>query len=250
MSKNDDLDSVLSTLTDEEDWKNLAKVLDLGSLPLTDEERTRQLNMEIRHNYGHTLANMFRDPYKPDYLEIVQETAAKLKIKVGTALGVWELEDRILAKVLETARKQIIKEKGQAAWNQIETEVSDQMEEAIRLGKVKPEVAAQLRGLGPAAMFAALVGGRLAGFALYMVANQAFFAIARAMGLRIGVAVAGPVIGGTLSFLLGPAGWLIGGLWFLLDLGGTNWKKVIPAVVLVAVFRRRQAFETTDPILG
>jgi uncharacterized protein YaaW (UPF0174 family) len=89
---------------------------------------------------------------------------------------------------------------------------------------------------------AALASGRLAGFALYKVSMQAFFQIARFMGWRIGVAAAGPMIGGALSFLLGPAGWLLAGLTLVYDLGNTNWQKTIPAVVMTSILRRKHGF--------
>ncbi len=113
----------------------------------------------------------------------------------------------------------------------------------VRSGKIPEDIASQLRGLGPGMMMAALVGGKLAGFGLYMVVNQLFFAIARSLGLRIGVAVAGPIIGRTLAFLLGPAGWALAGIWLIFDLGQTNWKKTIGAVVMIAILRKKYDFE-------
>ena len=86
---------------------------------------------------------------------------------------------------------------------------------------------------------ALIVAGRLSGIAVYLWANRIFFAISRTLGLGIGVAVAGPVIGRVLSFLLGPAGWILTGVWLVYEIGNTNWRKTISAVVAVALLRRR-----------
>ena len=95
-----------------------------------------------------------------------------------------------------------------------------------------------------------LLAGRLGGFGIYIVANQLFFALARSLGLRIGVAVAGPIIGRTLAFLLGPSGWALATVWLFLELVDTNWKKTIAAVTMIAAFRRRFAWETAQEIGG
>ena len=91
---------------------------------------------------------------------------------------------------------------------------------------------------------AAIIAGRLGGFLLFMIANQIFFKITTTLGIRIGVAVAGPIIGRVLSSLLGPAGWILTGILLVYDFGNTNWKKVIPSVVATAMFRRQFEFES------
>jgi uncharacterized protein YaaW (UPF0174 family) len=197
------------------------------------------VNKEIRHNYGHTGANLFREWFEPDYGEIVRATAEKLKINVRDHHTLTEIEDRILAEVMDVAKAKLIKEYGQSAWDDIERDVAKDIDEIIAKGGLAPGVLEQLkkaRGIGIIGM---LMAGRLAGFALYMVINQAFFAIARFVGIRIGVAVAGPIIGGSIALLLGPAGWLIAGLILFFDLGNTNWEKTIPSVVMVIVLRRK-----------
>ena len=108
-----------------------------------------------------------------------------------------------------------------------------------REGKIPQADILELKGMGPGGAMAAIIAGRLSGIAIYLWANKIFFAISRTLGLRIGVAVAGPIIGRTLSFLLGPAGWVLTGLWLVYDLGNTNWRKTVSAVVAVALLRRR-----------
>lgn len=244
MAKHDELDIVISNpKVEREEWEALGEILGISNIMAMNlHERQKKVNQEIRHYYGHTFVNLTRNEYEPNYVEpILIETAKKLKVTVSNHRAE-DIEDKIMIKVIEIAREKIIKEKGQDAWDKIEKEIQDQLDELISLGKIPKDTVEELLKLRGAAMIAALIGGKLAGFALYIVANQAFFAIARLLGLRIGVAVAGPIVGGTLAFLLGPAGFALAGLTILYDLGNTNWKKVIPSIVIIAAIRKRLAF--------
>lgn len=242
MSKHDELDLLLASgrLT-KEDWDSLKQILDI-STEVHPQDRREKFNKEIRHSYGHTIPNLFREWHDPDYKPIVVETAGKLGLKVHPHHTISEIEDKILIEVLDRAKAQIIKEKGPAAWSALEAEIDRDIAELVKQGNLPPGVMEKVASLRGAALMAALLSGRLAGFALYQVASQAFFQIAKLMGLRIGVAVAGPVIGGTVAFLLGPAGWLLAGLTLAYDLGNTNWKTTISAVVMVAILRRKYEF--------
>lgn len=239
MAKHDGLDRLLTSekLT-ADDWKSLKEILDID-IPEEGTKRRENFNEEIRHNYGHTLANIFRKWYEPDYEELVRGTAKKLSINIKDHHSVTEIEDKIIIEVIDMAKEKIIKEKGVSAWQEIEKNVEEEIEKMIERGELPPGAIEELKKARGAALMGALYAGHLAGFALYQVAAQVFFQIAKSLGLRIGVAFAGPLIGGVLSFLLGPAGWLLAGLTLLYDLGNTNWKKTIPSVVSVAIFRRK-----------
>ena len=64
-----------------------------------------------------------------------------------------------------------------------------------------------------------------------------------------GVAVAGPIIGRTLSLLLEPIGWVLTSLWLIYDIRNTNWRKTIRAVVAIALLRLRLRWkESQDPL--
>lgn len=246
MAVGDELDKLLADdRLLKEDWDGIEKVLGIAlpteshdfvcaqngdvtaseHLPSVSDERRIFVNKEIRHNYGHTVSNLFREWYEPDYAVIVRATAEKLKIKVKDHHTVSDIEERILSEVVDQAKENIIKEYGQAAWDEIEKQVAQDIDEIISKGELPPGVIEQLKKARGVGVMAMLIAGRLAGFALYAVLNQAFFAIARFIGLRIGVAVAGPIIGGTVALLLGPAGWLLAALLLVFDVGNTNWKR-------------------------
>ena len=130
-----------------------------------------------------------------------------------------------------------------SVWLQVATDKKG-MEKLYAEGKITLEEMNDLKKYaGAGGMITLLTLGNLSGFLIYMIANQLFFAISRYLGLGIGVAVAGPVIGKSLALLLGPAGWALSGLWVLAGLGDTNWKKTIGAVVFVAAMRQQQKYE-------
>ncbi len=245
MAKNDQLDLLLQDkrLT-EEDWEGLAEVLRVKEeLPADPEERRVFINMELRHSYGHTVVNFFREWWEPDYEDIVRDVARKLKIPVRDHYKIEELEGKIVVEVIDSARERIVKKEGPEAWKKIEEEADREIGRLIEEGNIPKEMLENLKKARSMGVMTALVAGKLAGFKLYIVANQLFFSIARYLGLKVGVAVAGPIIGKVLAFLLGPAGWILAGLLLVFDLGNTSWKKVIPAVVLTASMRGRLLYE-------
>ena len=241
MAKFDELDTVLrSQALSREDFDSLAEAI--GSdpfLPWDEDARRIFLNKQIRHAYGHMIVNPFRDWWEPDYLDIVQAVANKLHVHFDKSMSVEQIEENILLEILDMAKKSIIKERGRQAWDEIVAQAETEIQESIKTGKIKGDEALRIKALSGGSLFAALIAGKLAGFSLYIVVNQLFFAIARYLGFSIGVGIAGPIIGKTLAFLLGPVGWLLGGLFVLIGLGDTRWKKVIPGVVMVAVYRRK-----------
>lgn len=264
MAKYDALDAVLRKIESEEDWRNLAticgietingddieRLIEISNISYINELLVKKFNQEIRTNYGNTFRNIFRNEYEPDYDVILKATAKKLKVKYIPEVqslsinDVEYLEKEIMIRVLENVKESIIKKKGIAAWQDIECMTQDGIEKAYKEGKITAEEYEQMKvSWGSLGMIALLAAGKLSGFLVYMLANQLFFAISRYLGLGIGVAVAGPIIGRTISLFLGPVGWILSGLWLLYDLGGTNWQKTIPMVVCIGAFRQQQKYE-------
>lgn len=242
MARNDELDSLLNNpLMDDEDWEFLKSTMDeTEAAVIVRPRRVAEMNKYIRHTcYGHSIANIFRDRWSPDYIEIVRAVAKKLKIKVYDHQKVFDLEERILQEVIEAAKAKFIKEKGEAEWQRVEHEAQKELERLAKEGRIPQADILELKGLAPGGVMALIIAGRLSGITVYLWANKIFFAISRTLGLGIGVAVAGPIIGRTLSFLLGPAGWVLTGIWLIYDIGNTDWRKTVSAVVAIALLRRR-----------
>lgn len=253
MSRGDALDLVLNKIHNIEDWQSLVEVCECENMIKVEDFShiglVKKFNQEIRSNYGHTFFNIFRDEYEPGYEDILRDTALKLEIKgvpdkLNSMYDIEYTERLIISKVLEQIRDAIIKEKGYAAWEKIEAEANENMENLYREGKINADDYEKYIEMAThgGSMIALIIAGRLSGFALYALANQLFFAIARFLGIKVGVAVAGPIIGRTISALLGPLAWVLAGLWLLVDLGSTSWKKTIGAVFFVAILRQQQKY--------
>jgi len=244
MAKNDELDNLLSDprITQEE-WNALGQLLEIDAILTMDpSERCQIVNQEIRHSYGHAVANVFRTAYEPDYVNpILIETAKKLHVAIFNHQAD-AIEDAIVIKVIEMAKVKIIKTKGAAAWEQIERAIEKDWDEWVQLGKIPHSASAELKKIRGAALMVALFEGRIAGFALYVIANQTLFAMARFLGIKIGAEVAAPMLNGVFSFLMGPAAIALAGLLLVYDLGDSNWEKVIAAVLMVATIRKRLIF--------
>lgn len=249
--KNDALDVVLRNMEDNEDWQGLCKIYDCESQAKLETSSQRQLikffNKKIRHNYGHTLANIVRDEYAPDYDDILKATAEHLSIdhipEKLTIRDIEHLENSIIAKVLEDTKESIIKKEGVAAWEKIEREAMNEIDKLYADGKINTEDYGILKASGlSGSLLAAIAAGRMTGFALYMVVNQMFFAISRYLGLSIGVAVAGPIIGRSIAFILGPAGWFLSLIPVIYELGNTKWKETMCAVMYIAGMRKKQCY--------
>lgn len=237
MAMNDELDQLLACdkVTDE-DWEALYEILGMTSAPL-GRLRRKVLNEEIRHNYGHTLINwLARNEYEPDYIDILKGTAEKMGVAVKDHHTVAEIEDKVIVEAIDKMKAKIIEEKGIDEWKRVEGEIDTEVEKMAAEGKFDQGVTSELEKYKGTAVMAALLGGRLADVALYQVATQSFIAISRALGLRTGVITPGQIIGPSLAFLLGPAGLVIGGGWLA---GSTNWKKTIPSVLTVVIYRRK-----------
>ena len=242
MAINDELDSLLdSQLMEDEDWEFVTGTMnEADAAIITPPLRESAMNEYVRHTcYGHSITNIFRDTWSPDYIDIVLSVAKKLNITVRDHHSVVDLEGRILQEVFESIKERFIKDKGEDEWRRVEQEAQDEIEKLAKEGRIPQADILQLKGLKPGGVMALMVAGRMSGIAVYLWANKIFFAISRSLGLRIGVAVAGPIIGRTLSFLLGPAGWVLTGMWLVYEIGNTNWRKTISAVVAIALLRRR-----------
>lgn len=252
MSKNDELDVALKKITDRKDWESLKAVCECETLDiddLTKQGLVKYFNREIRSNYGNMLRNIFRDEYSPDYSDILKAVAVKFKIIVPKgALSNYDIsciEEQLLVKILEEVKEKIIKEEGYTAWEGIEKETSNGFEKLYQDGKITLDEYEEIKGKCiSSGVMATIIAGKLSGFAIYMLVNQLFFAVSRYLGLGIGVAVAGPIIGKSLAFLLGPAGWIATSIWVLYGLGNTNWPKTIGAVTVICALRKKQEFES------
>ena len=99
-------------------------------------------------------------------------------------------------------------------------------------------VASRFKTLRGPALLAALLAGRLAGLPQYVAASELILVLARRFGFP-DLPMAGSLLERAIAALFGPLGWTASFFWLGLDMGDTNWKRVIPAVFVIAALRKR-----------
>ena len=144
MSRKDSLGTLLSSgyLHDEE-WAALGKALGISNiLELSDNVRALTINKELRHYFGHTVANIFRDEYEPDYRDpILNSVAEYLGIEIQADQSDMLLEEKVLQKILLDYQKKVIKDKGLREWKKLERDTSKRYEILIQASQ------AEMRGI-------------------------------------------------------------------------------------------------------
>ena len=243
MAKGDQLDIILCApnLT-WDDWETLGSIFELPNINQASKQEKREiLNREIRHAYGNSALNLFRTSYEPDYEEIVRKTAAVLNLTKKAPLQtatVAQIEEFIVLEVLSRLKAQVIKESGIHAWHAIEDSVDSEVQKYLIAGKCPSCVASRFKALRGPALLAALLAGRMAGLPQYVAASELILALARRFGFP-DLPMAGSLLERAIAALFGPLGWTASFFWLGLDMGDTNWKRIIPAVFVIAALRKR-----------
>ena len=244
MAKGDQLDIILCdpNLT-WDDWETLGSIFELTNINQASKQEKREiLNREIRHAYGNSALNLFRNNYEPDYEEIVRKTAAvlnsteKAPLKAAT---VAQIEEFIVLEVLSRLKAQIIKESGIHAWHAIEDSVDFEIQKYLIAGKCPSCIVSRFKALRGSALLTALLAGRMAGLPQYVAASELILVLARRFGFPDLPPMAGSLLERAIAALFGPLGWTASFFWLGLDMGDTNWKRVIPAVFVIAALRKR-----------
>jgi hypothetical protein len=117
------------------------------------------LNREIRHNFGHTIANRFREWYEPDYFELVKAVAERLEIRPKEHHSVADIEDKIIIEMIELLKAKVIKEKGIAAWDQVEKDSVDEVQRLLQNGGLSTELTNKISELTRASMVTTALAG-------------------------------------------------------------------------------------------
>jgi uncharacterized protein YaaW (UPF0174 family) len=186
-------------------------------------EKIREgIERELRLNGGHMFANIARGG-GPPWGEIVRDVAEKLKVAFLVSDSTPDVELKVAAQVLQRAVDEMSPEQR-----------SEFHENLKRAGLPTDDLWKQ------GAVAAAIVAGRMAGFAAYQGLVTVANAVARALlghGLRFATSA---TLTKSLCVALGPIGWAVTGLWTILDAAGAAYRITVPAVVMVAVLRAQQ----------
>ena len=163
---------------------------------------------------------------KNTYKEILINVCIKLGIKPKKRDSQKILEEKIalyffekvLSKMSEEKRTALLNEFSQT--NKIDKEKTNAMKKAASTGTV----------------MALLSAG---GFPVYVAATTALGAITGVLGITLPFA-AYTTLTSMISTILGPVGWVGLGLFTIMKVTGANYKKLIPAILMVAVIRNNE----------
>ena len=218
----DDLSVLVSFLTKTKD----------GSLrqteELTEEARYKQyypdhskywnlIAAELQTFGGNTFLNKVRG-YGVPYRELLMDACNKMKVNYNSSASVEVIEMDLLMKILTDSIEKMDTEKLRTIVEDLNLKTTDLSKQAV---------------------IAALQAGvRFSGFAAYqaavIVANQ----VAK-MLIGRGLSVAANAgLNRAIAAFTGPIGWVLMGLWTLIDIAGPAYRVTIPCVIQVAFLRK------------
>lgn len=207
----------LEALLDVATWQERANLAAILKLP--EEASAGALAEGLGKAGSHVVGAIARRGRGVPYREVVGDVAAKLKLpKLPEAATTCERERQIMT----------------AEFERMMAKASPEQREAILV-----ELAGkQGSSIGVGAGAAALVVAHLSGFALYTAASATLAAVTGALGLTLPFAT---YIGlsSVIATVTGPVGWAALGVLAVASFGGANYKKTIPAVILVGTVRTR-----------
>lgn len=181
---------------------------------------------EIQKFGGNAIINRFRGGFFASagvpYHEILCDCAKKQKVNFNKFQETEKIEGALLDRVLRDT------------WEKLS---EDERAEMLK-GLGVPD----LGGLGAAALVQVLKAG---GFQTYRISLIVVNAIARALfghGLKLAT---NAYLARCIAVLIGPIGWIITGVWTVLDVASPAYRVTIPACIYIAALRLMKANEAT-----
>lgn len=181
---------------------------------------------EIQWFGGNTIANAWRG-HGVLYSEIVRDVADKLDVDYCSFDTDESIEARILLHFLQKAYDRM----------------SPEQQEQCGIDSFQIRLTQQRLSLIPYANMAAMTIFQLGGFQSYqlsvIVANTVWkFLFNKGLSFA-----ANSTLTKALSLWAGPIGWAITLAWATIDIAGPAYRVTIPAVIYIAMLRRKQAYE-------
>ena len=220
LASNTDLDPLVEYISNA----NLSETLTINDLfkkhTPNHKEYVELIEREIRGFGGNTFINLFRGN-GPQYFEIVCDVADKLGANYNKKSSIDEVESAIMMRIMSQA------------WEKMTDEERQSFLKEMGLGT---GIGSLPKALPVAALQIAI---RASGFLAYKLALIVANAIARAiLGRGLALATNAALTRGIAVFA-GPIGWVITGIWTLLDLAGPAYRVTIPCVVHIAMLRQQ-----------
>lgn len=184
----------------------------------------RLIAAEIQCFGANSLLTLIRGGKGVPYREVLNDVCEKLGVKHAEKGSTLEAENKLLEKILDDAVKK--------------------MSDSERAEFAKAIGIANLKALTPASLTAAIqLAFKAGGFKSFQLTLIVANAVSRAVlgrGLALG---ANATLMRTASLLTGPVGWALTGAWTLVDIAGPAYRVTMPAVIQVALLRKRYQAE-------
>jgi uncharacterized protein YaaW (UPF0174 family) len=219
---NEDLDVLVTYLTKDSDGNTRLT----EELTYTDKYKKYSPNhkmyweliaAELQCFGGNTFATLFRGGKGVLYKEVLTDVCDKMKVNYNKNSPIETIEMNMLMKIL--------------------TDSIDNMSQA-EIKDIILNLNLKTNDYSKEAVFAALqVAIKMGGFQSYQIAVIIANAIAKQL-LGRGLTFAGnAALTRAISIFAGPIGWIITGLWTLIDIGGPAYRITIPSVIHIAYMR-------------
>lgn len=187
----------------------------------------KELIEELELFGGNTVANILRWGEGVPYSEILHDVAKKQKVNFKYDATDETIERYLVQKLIDDTLDKMSEEELRELTNDLGIKVA---------GKFTKQ----------AATAALMTAFRLGGFASYkllvIVANAiAKFILGRGLSL-----VANAALTRWAAVFVGPVGWIITGLWTMVDIAGPAYRVTIPAVIQIALLRQLQIMKPND----
>jgi len=200
----------------------------------------KAISGELQKFGGNTIANKLRG-HGVKYKEIACDVAKKIKVKVNENEKIEEIENKILAKLLEDSFKNMKEEEKKRfveEFNKKFKELSKEEQEKILKDNpdLKSLLLSQINTKNAFKLFRVVF--RAGGFKSYQITVIVFNAVSKAV-IKKGLTVAtNAALTKNLALLVGPIGAIISVIWTVYDITGPAYRVTIPGVVIVAMLRK------------
>jgi uncharacterized protein YaaW (UPF0174 family) len=174
---------------------------------------------EIQCYGGNTFANLLRGGEGVVYNELLRDACDKLKVNYNKDASIEIIEMNLMMKILIDSLEKMSPEE---------------------LKDIAADLKIKTTNFTAQALTIALQGAiKFGGFLSYQVALIVANAVARAIlghGLRVGTNAA---LARSIGIFAGPIGWVLTGLWTVVDIAGPAYRITIPAVIQVGFLRAK-----------
>ncbi|MAO59904.1 MAG: hypothetical protein CL549_04165 [Alcanivorax sp.] len=224
-----DLDELVECLTKDKDgdrrWTEELTKSDLYKSHYPDHSKYWQLIAAELQCFGaNSLSTALRRGKGVCYREVLTDVSGKIGVKNDKKMSVLEIENNLLEKILIDA--------------------VEKMSDSERAEFSKVIGVANLTSFAPASLAAAIqLAFKAGGFKSFQLTLIIANAVTRSL-LGHGLTLAGnAALMRAASLLTGPVGWALTGAWTAVDLAGPAYRVTVPAVIQVAVIRKKYIAE-------